>query len=65
MSVCCGFLCRWDSEKEIEDQFNNYEKLMDFMNSQPQLKIKVCTFKLSLCTRPTLTITLGPICNTV
>ena len=46
------WVCRWDGEKEIEDQFSNYQQLMDFMNSEPQMKIKVlsvsqwkdCTF---------------------
>jgi alpha-mannosidase II len=37
----CVCIPRWDSEKEIEDQFSNYQRLMDFMNSQPQMKINV------------------------
>ena len=28
-------------DKEIEDQFGNYRKLMDFMNSKPDMKIQV------------------------
>ena len=39
----CVCIPRWDSEKEIEDQFSNYQRLMDFMNSQPQMKINVYT----------------------
>lgn len=32
---------RWDTEKEIKNQFENYFKLMDYMNSHPEMKINV------------------------
>lgn len=32
---------RWDTEKEIRNQFENYFKLIDYMNSHPEMKIKV------------------------
>lgn len=31
---------RWDGEKEIEDQYSNYQRLMDYMNQQPTMKMK-------------------------
>lgn len=32
---------RWDTSKEINAQFTNYFKLMDYMNSHPEMKINV------------------------
>jgi len=32
---------RWDTTKEITAQFSNYFKLMDYMNSHPEMKIEV------------------------
>ena len=32
---------RWDTMKEIRNQFENYFKLIDYMNSHPEMKIKV------------------------
>ena len=35
-------LYRWMEEKEIEDQFTNYQRLMDFMNNKRhRMKIQV------------------------
>lgn len=32
---------RWDNVKEINAQFTNYQQIMDYMNSQPEMKINV------------------------
>ena len=32
---------RWDTDKEIKNQFDNYYKLIDYMNSHPEMKIHV------------------------
>ena len=32
---------RWDTEKEIKNQFQNYFKLMEYMNGHPEMKMKV------------------------
>ena len=32
---------RWDNQKEIDNQFNNYFKLMDYMNAHPEMAIHV------------------------
>ena len=37
---------RWDTQKEIDDQFSNYFKLIDYINGQPALKMNV-----SVCER--------------
>lgn len=36
---------RWETEKEIKNQFENYYKLMDYMNSHPDMKIKVSVYQ--------------------
>lgn len=33
---------RWDTKKEIDAQFSNYFKLINFMNSNDDMKIQVC-----------------------
>lgn len=35
---------RYDTQKEINAQFDNYFKLMDYMNSHPEMKINVCAW---------------------
>ena len=37
---------RWDTDKEINNQFGNYFKLIDYMNSHRDMKIHVCIGKL-------------------
>ena len=32
---------RWDNQKEIDNQFNNYFKLMDYMNAHPEMAIHI------------------------
>lgn len=32
---------RWDTQKEIDAQFSNYFKLIDYMNSHDDMKIQV------------------------
>ena len=32
---------RWDTEKEIKNQFTNYFKLIDYINSHPAMKMHV------------------------
>ncbi len=32
---------RWDSQREIDHQFTNYYKLMDYINSHPELHASV------------------------
>lgn len=32
---------RWDTQKEIDAQFSNYFKLIDYMNSHEDMKIQV------------------------
>ena len=32
---------RYDTKKEVDAQFSNYEKLIGYMNSHPEMKIKV------------------------
>ena len=32
---------RWDTQKEITAQFENYYKLIDYINSHPEMKMKV------------------------
>ncbi len=32
---------RWDSQREIDQQFTNYFKLMDYINSHPELRANV------------------------
>ena len=40
--ICDYFSGRWDREKEIEDQFVNYQSLMDYMNNEEnEMKIRV------------------------
>ena len=33
---------RYDKPKEWTDQFSNYKKLMDFMNSHSEMNVEVC-----------------------
>lgn len=32
---------RYDTQKEVEGQYSNYEKLMQYMNSHPEMHINV------------------------
>jgi hypothetical protein len=32
---------RWETDKEIRNQFDNYFRLIDYMNSHPEMKIHV------------------------
>ena len=32
---------RWDTQKEIDAQFSNYFKLIDYMNSHEEMKMQV------------------------
>lgn len=40
-SVLITVYFRWDGEKEIESQFNNYQRLMNHINSRPDMRIQV------------------------
>lgn len=33
---------RYDKAKEWNDQYTNYKKLMDYMNSNPEMNVEVC-----------------------
>lgn len=38
---------RWETDKEINNQFDNYFKLMDYMTAHPEMKINASHCTLS------------------
>ena len=40
---------RWDSGKEWDDQFNNYQMIMDYINKTPELHAEVSFWIISHC----------------
>jgi hypothetical protein len=32
---------RWDSAREWDDQYHNYQKIMDYVNSHPELGVDI------------------------
>jgi hypothetical protein len=41
ISVVIIFYTRWDSAREWDDQYHNYQKIMDYVNSHPELGVDI------------------------
>jgi hypothetical protein len=41
LSVLLFFYTRWDSAREWDDQYHNYQKIMDYVNSHPELGVDI------------------------